>query len=559
MSEPALRLPLVLILVLAGLVVSGALALRNPNMGVDSLRHLVPLHNLAEGRGYTFDGKTELFMPPGYGAAAYALHFLLGDIERSGMGVSILAYLLLIPVMGAVSREVSAAPAAAPLGALFTALCPALVACSYVALSDALFTLCMATSFLVAWRALREPERIGRDALLGAALGVSYLVRPEAFLVAALAVIVLALRGARPGDRRSLAGAAAAAAAFALLAAPYLAFVHRHIGMWTVSPKFALNLILGEAVTEGADHLDAQSALHPEQFEPGYRVSLLEYVRAQGGKFAVRVARNLEAEAGHLVSITQHALAATLAACLLIPAMAGAAGLRQALAGALRGRALLPWLPFLAPLAALPVFIIAGRYVLPYGVLLLAPLAGVCGRGLQALQAAGGAGHLRAGGLVLAAACAVSLAGVLPPARQRASLVETLRSRHAHAGLRAAGLWIHAQASPAAADAPPVVIAPVKGQVAQFYANGGKAHGGVARRMPPDATLQQVAELVRSGQADYLVLESHYIGARPQLAPLWNDPATAAGLGLELLARDPSGLYQIYGRARRRADGRPTG
>jgi hypothetical protein len=69
--------------------------------------------------------------------------------------------------------------------------------------------------------------------------------------------------------------------------------------------------------------------------------------------------------------------------------------------------------------------------------------------------------------------------------------------------------------------------------------------------MAPDATLEQVAELVRNGQADYLVLESHYIGARPQLAPLWSDPGTAPRLGLTLVAREPAGLYQVYGRAMR--------
>ncbi|MCA9923398.1 MAG: hypothetical protein KC421_13545 [Anaerolineales bacterium] len=79
------------------------LFIKNPNMGGDGLAYLLPMHNLMNGFGYTFQGEPMLLLPPGYGILAYFVFLFIRDIEFSGMIVSVLAYLLLIPAVFIVS------------------------------------------------------------------------------------------------------------------------------------------------------------------------------------------------------------------------------------------------------------------------------------------------------------------------------------------------------------------------------------------------------------------------------------------------------------------------
>ncbi|MBA7554691.1 hypothetical protein ES705_47322 [subsurface metagenome] len=60
--------------------------------------------------------------------------------------------------------------------------------------------------------------------------------------------------------------------------------------------------------------------------------------------------------------------------------------------------------------------------------------------------------------------------------------------------------------------------------------------------------LEEVAALVSSGEADYLLLDNHYIHTRPQLIPLWNNPSLAQNYGLILIHSDSGRLFQVYTR-----------
>ena len=94
------------------------------------------------------------------------------------------------------------------------------------------------------WRALAAAHR-PLLAAAGVVLGLAYLVRPEAalYLVALLLVaLVLAVRdrtwlGWTPWIGSGLVG-------FALVAAPYLVYLRRSLGHWTLSGKVAHNLVL---------------------------------------------------------------------------------------------------------------------------------------------------------------------------------------------------------------------------------------------------------------------------------------------------------------------------
>jgi hypothetical protein len=66
-------------------------------MESDSLRYLIPIHNLFDGKGYTFQGIPQILFPPGLGILAYPFFLVTGDIEYSGMLASLFCYVLIIP------------------------------------------------------------------------------------------------------------------------------------------------------------------------------------------------------------------------------------------------------------------------------------------------------------------------------------------------------------------------------------------------------------------------------------------------------------------------------
>jgi hypothetical protein len=152
----------------------------------------------------------------------------------------------------------------------------------------------------------------------------------------------------------------------------------------------------------------------------------------------------------------------------------------------------------------------------------------------------------------MAAAALLSLGGALPGGGSRASLIEVLRSSHAHAGLRAAGLWLGAHPNPCGARP---LLAVSKGDVALFYAAGKKEPAAPWIGIPPGRSPPEIARAMEAGEAGCLLLEDHYSRWRPEVRPLWDDPALAASLGIEAVRIDPSGRFQIYALASGAAQG----
>jgi 4-amino-4-deoxy-L-arabinose transferase-like glycosyltransferase len=70
----------------------------DPTFNSDALHHLMPIHNLIDGKGYTYRDHVELIIPPGYGIVSYVAFLFVRDIEYSGIVISALSYILLIPL-----------------------------------------------------------------------------------------------------------------------------------------------------------------------------------------------------------------------------------------------------------------------------------------------------------------------------------------------------------------------------------------------------------------------------------------------------------------------------
>ncbi len=179
---------------------------------------------------------------PLYPAILGLLQWVIRDWETAGRLVATaFGVALLVPAF-ALARDVIGRPVALLTAALL-AVHPGLVRNSSSVLADSTYAFLLAAGVWLGWRALAAAHR----ALLpvaGVVLGLAYLVRPEAalYLVSLLIVaLILAVR-----DRTWLGWApwiVGGLVGFSLMAAPYLVYLRRSLGHWTLSGKVAHNLV----------------------------------------------------------------------------------------------------------------------------------------------------------------------------------------------------------------------------------------------------------------------------------------------------------------------------
>jgi hypothetical protein len=552
--------------ILAGIMALAAfwavpLVLHNPNMGSDSLRCLLPMHNFMAGKGYTLSGTAHVTYPPGFGILAYLVFLVNRDIELSGMLVNLASYLLLPPLLYAGTKQIFGRPAGL-LAAFCAAISPYYLKYSWVNFTDLPFAVFLLASFYLYLRLLEAGPGAWRGSLLGLCLAYAYLVRPEGFQIAALGtaglglLALLAWRGhpwappSWPRDKKVLLTPVWVGLAFLLLAGPYLLFLHEHTGRWTISTKFRQTLIVyGEGVVDGFDTTAKESREASPLLNEDAPFSMLDYIRGQGWKFPQRVARNLLDEAGFLVKMAYQALLPALALGLwawwrrrrLPPAGPWLTPRGARLAGAL--------LIFASPLAGLLIFYINDRFLLGYSLFGLMLLAGLNAWLLQRLLPPNrqllGLGLVGLAGLLAVSGLGQALLPGLPRLlRPPLALSQVLAERHANAGVRAAGLWLAGQ-DMGRGD---FVVAGVKKlETFIFYAKGQDPDA----RLPiitlsSSQTLEEVAAMLKQGRADFLLLDEHYVQAYPALLRLWRDPGLAPGLGLRLWRADPERRFMLF-------------
>lgn len=190
-----------------------------------------------------------------------------GRLVATAFGVA-----LLVPAF-ALARDVIGRPVALLTAALL-AVHPGLVRNSSSVLADSTYAFLLAAGVWLGWRAIAAAHR----ALLpvaGVVLGLAYLVRPEAalYLVSLLIVaLILAVR-----DRTWLGWApwiVGGLVGFSLMAAPYLVYLRRSLGHWTLSGKVAHNLVQDLGGSVGIAPL-----AHPMALATNTVVNLLAFLK----------------------------------------------------------------------------------------------------------------------------------------------------------------------------------------------------------------------------------------------------------------------------------------
>lgn len=178
------------------------------------------------------------FWPPLYPFLVGLSSLVSRDVERGGRLVSVAAgSLLVIPVY--LLCRVLYGEGVAPVAALLVAAHPILIHYSTLLLTEATYTLLLTT---VMYAGLRALSTLGRAHFLvtGAALGACYLTRPEAIGYAALmSALTLGAHLAASHQPRSaaLSNVLSLLSGFSLLALPYILYLRRATGRWTVSDK----------------------------------------------------------------------------------------------------------------------------------------------------------------------------------------------------------------------------------------------------------------------------------------------------------------------------------
>jgi hypothetical protein len=563
------RLNIVIALISALVIVGSGMSLlrcySDPTFNSDALHHLMPIHNLIDGKGYTYRDRVDLIIPPGYGIASYVAFLFVRDIEYSGVVISALSYILLIPLTFVIARFLFGREVGLVAAWLVTFF-PALLAVSSSVGSDALSCLCILLSFYSYLKLLQGTKGPGLAILLGLLLGFGYLVRPENFLIGILAIgtlFVFWIRDKqishvqdRPKPLRGYAKPILVGVLFLACVLPYVLFLKQHTGRWTFSTKGGINILVGETSIEGPHHrikgLD-------KMFASGDSIEFSEYVRSQGWKYGIRVFRTALIEGYTFVMQNFHAIVPLILLWLAYPFVSARKLFIDAELPLPPIRIVTAFLVFLSPLPVYSLFYIEPRYLVPSSLLILIPLSFLIVTFLKTMLASLGKQWMNSG---IALICFISVSSSLavgflayipriPPQLLPDSLYTCLTNL-GNSGYRPAGEWLGKNVK----DLNDVtVLNPGRPDVILFYASGKKGIPGRGVPVDLEGTLPELASLLDPDTPGYLVVTREQIqllnfqcpGQCP-LASLWNDPESGKAAGLILFYEDGQGRFKVYKR-----------
>lgn len=216
----------------------------------DGTEYVALGRNLAAG--YLREGLST-YWPPLYPLLVGVSSCIFSDAEFAGRFVSVVAGgLLVIPAHRLIRIWYGAR--AALLGASLVALHPLLIYYSSALLTESTYTLLFTSGVLAGWYALAG-GRASSYMLAGAAFGACYLLKPEAagfFLLLLAFVLGKKFFDKATGFKTTARNALLLCAGFMLLAAPYLIYLRRETGAWTISGKLDGHLLQGSRRTVDA-------------------------------------------------------------------------------------------------------------------------------------------------------------------------------------------------------------------------------------------------------------------------------------------------------------------
>jgi 4-amino-4-deoxy-L-arabinose transferase-like glycosyltransferase len=226
--------------------------------------------NLLAGKGYVgmFNNGTQLNFPPLYPLLIAAVSLLVGSAEVAARAINIgLGAAMVIAVFKL--AELVHGRRVAIAASVLAALHPVLIAGSASTYAEATYLpfMVFALLYLVRWVIDR---RVSASIAAGALLGVAYLIRPEAFLLAGLFVVGgLAASAFVAERRRTLVGSLALLVSFGVVAAPNIAFLTYHTGKLRIEAKGTLAYQWGHKINQGMSYSESIAGIGPDLSDQG--------------------------------------------------------------------------------------------------------------------------------------------------------------------------------------------------------------------------------------------------------------------------------------------------
>ena len=545
----------------------------NPNMGADSLLYHSAFHNLVSGEGWqTYDGSWPRG-DPGFGMLSYIFFLIFGDIEYSGMIVSSLAYILMIPAVFSIVHFV-AGKNTAILATFSITFFPTLVSYSYVNLTDCVFTFFLLLSFSLFTRISLGNSTLITHTLLGLSLGLAYLIRAaEGLLVAGLVILFLfgqaifQLKRIKGGEQSNFTAILnlhisplITGILFAIIAVPYIIFIHAQTGVWsfsarvqpaveaTDSPVDSKNSEVVVSLPEENSTNTTETNANADAFQTPFNGILKAYQPSIKNSI-----NNTTLLIRSLARMNRFALIPLALLCTAFPFLLKNLSEKELFVEKIymklrpdsrMARIFLSLIIFSSPVLvhAAVSAIHSDRWLMQYSIYILILITGLTVRVLESILDTLKWKHSEVWVVLLCFITMVAALGLNSP-----TLFDTLTARHDHLSLRAAGFWLkdHAQ-DPTNIS----ILAPRKGTVALFYASGKQFDMGnsidINTDMPPEMALEEIGTLLNKGDFDYMILDGLYTHTKGPLVPLWNEPDLAKKYGYSILHRDIADRFQIY-------------
>ena len=523
------------------LVSSGLLhtlmALRDRLIWGDEPIYLWLGQNWLHGRGFQLFGFNDVHHSPGYPFLPAVVSLLTGDAAvASTLLYAVFGTLLVLPVYG-LARELYDRRVAG-WAALIVGLLPAFIVAIPVwgSMTEPPYLFLVAGALYLTLRAL-QGGRGWNYGLAGLALGLAYLIRPEAiwyFIILGFLLVVVPwiVRRRSWGWLGSLA---LYGAGFLVSFAPYAYYTYLHTGAWLVSEKvgvtFAHALYLAKNDGVGADRLlwglDSTGTRVLFYSDESYHMQtgMVQMIQDDPWGFLKHLYRNVR-------TLSEKLFTLQLFPAFLVPLTV--LGLFRAPWDRVRLRGEILLLAALLPPLTFLVFFVLERYYIP----LLIPLGIWAGKGLDELgdwlaetwhQARGRALSDRANGLArgaLVALAALTLVALQPRGLVEASRVRSFRPEH-----KTVGLWLRDHTP---ADARIMARYPA----IAYHANRPWVPS-------PHAELDQVIRYMQAQKADYWVIDGWELDWRPELAFLAEGP-TLPDMELVYFSQDGPAPLLVY-------------
>jgi 4-amino-4-deoxy-L-arabinose transferase-like glycosyltransferase len=504
-----------------------AVIFRGPSaMDWDGANFIRTAQNLLAGHGYIgLRGSINVVHAPLYPLLIAALTFVTRNAEESALILAIATGVLFPVVIYVLAKRVFDEKTGI-IAAIIVAFHPIMIGLSLQLLADQLAFVLEFAGLAVFFRWL-ERKRASDLVITGGLIGLAYLARPEAIIDIAIACAALIALGWR--DWRRTAGSLLwLCVPFALLMAPYVAFLTNATGHFLWEGKSPVNYAIGVRIAGGMNYIDAADGLGPGGTEAGAELGEGYFVTSRNEprpsiadrvRFAVRVAPS------HIVEIARTLLSfhyGTPLALILavIGVVSGLRGARAVACAILLASAVGKFV------ALLSVAHFWERYAAPFAPYMSVFIAAgivVCASALVRRRTALGRPALRTAAYGLAL---VALLGAY------AATLRDIRSQNEDSRpLAAAGRWI------AANDPSARTIMAVTPLVA-YYA------GDVWNALPA-ATSANAATYVRKKAPDLVVLEPRDAD-RTYLAQ-WRQSGIPGGAQLIYQSPgDPANAIQVY-------------